>query len=317
VTITSGRCARRILLFEHLEGVFFGFLDISMDHHQHSLSGESSSSAIDLTGTTAGLGSSVPSSPALIPADSRGSFARRRLSRGRIETTEDPLRFDPVNPHPRTTSPQRTVTQPGWSMHEDPFFSPTDEDAPSFTHNYGYRSANGGTYITSQPGPSSASLISTNYRTSDPDIQREDDEAHLTSNMSRIGTGNDWEEGENIDPEHSSATARRRRTLRYSGTPSPLRKTGNRLMTISRNLRRASLRVVNMAGAGIDEHIRLADVDDEKYVGDENEYEDGKFYDALELEDLSKVIPIRGRTLGFMGPKSRIRLALFRFLVYR
>ncbi len=39
--------------------------------------------------------------------------------------------------------------------------------------------------------------------------------------------------------------------------------------------------------------------------------------DALELEDLSKVIPIRGRTMGFMGPTNSIRVALYKFLVYR
>ncbi|KAI0698022.1 Ion transport protein-domain-containing protein [Cytidiella melzeri] len=286
-----------------------------VDHH--SLTGGSSSSAIDLTGTPAGLGSSVPTSPALAPIDGRGSFARRRLSWGRMEATEDPLRFGSPDEPPNTSTPQRTATQPGWSMHEDPFFSPTEEDGPSFTHNYGYRSANGGTYTTSQPGPSSASLISSSYRTSDPDLQREDDEAHLTSNMSRLGTHDEWEQNMNADPERSAATARSRRTLRYSGTPSPLRKTGNRLMTISRNLRRVSLRVVNMAGAGMDEHVRLADVEDEKDVGDEDVNEEEKDYDVLELEDLSKVMPIRGRTLGFMGPTNKLRLALFRFLVHR
>ncbi len=67
----------------------------------------------------------------------------------------------------------------------------------------------------------------------------------------------------------------------------------------------------------MDEHIRLADVDDEKDMGDEDWLEAERDYDALELEDLSKVIPIRGRTMGFMGPTNSIRVALYKFLVYR
>ena len=75
------------------------------------------------------------------------------------------------------------------------------------------------------------------------------------------------------DPERSAteshrtpSTGRSRRTLRYTEA-SPLRKTGNRLMTLSRNIRRVSLRVVNMTGMGIDEHVRLADASDEKRRG--------------------------------------------------
>ncbi|KAA1473328.1 hypothetical protein DENSPDRAFT_779605 [Dentipellis sp. KUC8613] len=34
------------------------------------------------------------------------------------------------------------------------------------------------------------------------------------------------------------------------------------------------------------------------------------------MPDLSKSLPIRGRTLGFLGPNSRLRYAMYRFLVY-
>ena len=44
-------------------------------------------------------------------------------------------------------------------------------------------------------------------------------------------------------------------------------------MTLSRNIRRVSLRVVNMAGMGIEEHVRLADVEDEKVATDDEEEE--------------------------------------------
>lgn len=232
-----------------------------------------------------------------------------------METTEDPLRFDLSDAEPRTSISQRATSQPGWTMHEDPFFSPTDETSPSLAHNFAYQSAGGGRYTTAQPGPSSASLISS-YQTSDPELQREDDEAALTSNMPRLGTSSGWGESIDSDPERSATTTRSKRSHRYSGTPSPLRKTGNRLMTISRNIRRVSLRVVNMAGAGLDDHVRLADADEDD-MHDEDDEDDEKEYDVLELADLSKFIPIRGRTLGFMGPTNSIRHAMYRFLVYR
>ena len=119
------------------------------------------------------------------------------------------------------------------------------------------------------------------------------------------------------DPERSASGARSKRNMRYSASPSPLRKAGNRLTTISRNLRRASVRVVNMAGIGVDEHVRLADLDDEKMAvkDEEDEEKDEKEYDAVVL-DLSKTMPIRGKTLGFMGPRSRLRLAMYKFLIY-
>jgi hypothetical protein len=76
---------------------------------------------------------------------------------------------------------------------------------------------------------------------------------------------------------------------------------------VSRNIRRVSLRVVNLAGAGLEDSIRLPDDEDELKVDDDKEEE---------LPDLSRDMPIRGRTLGCFGPQSRIRLALFNFLVY-
>lgn len=292
-----------------------------MERHQHSLSGESTastSSAIDLTGTPAGIGSSVPPSPALVPTDAQESFARRRTSWGRMETTQDPLRFDLPNADPRPSTSHRTApaaAPAGWAAHEDPFFSPTEEDSPTFGHNYTYQSAGGGTYSTAQPGPSSASLISSAYRASDPEANPDDDEIGLTANMSRPGSG--WGQRD-TDPELSASTTRSKRTVRYSTSPSPLRKAGDRLTTISRTLRRASLRVVNMAGIGIDEHVKLADVDEkvaEKESVDEEDEDPEKEYQPEAL-DLSRSLPIRGRTLGFMGPTNRVRLAMYRFLVH-
>lgn len=233
-----------------------------------------------------------------------------------METTQDPLRFELPNAEPRTSTQQRTgppVAPAGWTAHEDPFFSLAEEDSPPFDrHNFTYQSAKGGTYTTAQPGPSSASLISSAYRSSDPEVSPDDDELALTANISRPGTSSGWRL--DADPERSASTTRSKRTVRYSTSPSPLRKAGNRLTTISHNLRRASLRVVNMAGMGIDEHVRLADVD-EKMGEKEEEEEDEKDYEEVVL-DLSRQLPIRGRTMGFMGPTNRVRLAMYRFLIH-
>ena len=84
-------------------------------------------------------------------------------------------------------------------------------------------------------------------------------------------------------------------------------------MSVSRNLRRASLRVVNFGGYGLEDHVRLDDVDerdvknrDEDEIPDEDEV----------LPDLSRALPIRGRTLGCLGPRSKVRLAMYKFLTY-
>lgn len=238
-----------------------------------------------------------------------------------METTHDPLRFDLTDAEPRTSTSQRAggpaAGPAGWASHDDPFFSPTEDDSPTFD-NFSYQSAGGGTYSTAQPGPSSASLISSVYRTSDPDASQEDDEAALTANMSRPGTSSGWRASVDADPERSASTARSKRALRYSTSPSPLRKAGNRLTTISRNLRRASMRVVNMTGIGLEEHVRLADLDDDEKTDlkvDEDEDEPEKEHEAVVL-DLAKTMPIRGRTLGFMGPTNKVRLAMYKFLVY-
>ena len=173
----------------------------------------------------------------------------------------------------------------------------------------------GAIYSTPQPGQSSASLISSNFRESGDttDSTRDDDEAHLTANMSRQGAGGEWGIGHSVDPERSGASPRsaRRRTVRYS--TSPLKKTGTTIMSVSRNLRRASLRVVNFGGYGLEDHVRLDDVDerdvknrDEDEIPDEDEV----------LPDLSRALPIRGRTLGCLGPRSKVRLAMYKFLTY-
>ncbi|KAI8976389.1 Ion transport protein-domain-containing protein [Trametes punicea] len=285
-----------------------------MEANQSSLSRHSSSSAVDLTGTPAGLGSSRPTTPL-----SPDNTARRRTSWGGANTVQDPLRFN------LQLSDQEFVAGPSrqgnatWSPAEDPFFSPTDETPPF--RDYSYRTGEmryqdtGPIYSTSQPGQSLTSLISSKFRESGDttDSTRDDDEAHLTSNMSRQGADSEWVPGDGVDTERSGASPRaKRRTVRYGA--SPLKKTGTTLRTVSRNLQRASLRVVNFGGLGLEDHVRLQDSDER----DEKKDEDGdEAQDEDEvLPDLTKTLPIRGRTLGCLSPHSKLRLAMYKFLVY-
>ncbi|KAG6853801.1 hypothetical protein C0991_001251 [Blastosporella zonata] len=282
---------------KHLEKIHYG--EQLMEHQETYLHRPTTpkSTAIDLTGSPAGILASAPTSPSLGPSNSSGSFSRRRTSWGqRLDVGQDPLQLDPFQETPSAAlSSSASGAQPTYPVGDDLFSSPTDDRSFPFSARYGSQNKNMNPYSSSQPGLSSASLFSP--RESDSEVEdghREDDEAHLTSNMSLNGTDQ--------DPERSAAlTPRSRRTLRYSPSASPLKKTGTAIKSMSQNLRRASVRVVNLASAGLENQMRLAE-------GVEDEEEP--------LPDLSKTLPIRGRTLGFLGTDSKVRLALFNFLVY-
>jgi len=143
---------------------------------------------------------------------------------------------------------------------------------------------------------------------------REDDEAHLTAHMARSGSGLDSPAGSysSGDPEFGDSTTprSRTRTIRYSVTPSPLKKTESAMKSVGRNIRRMSLRVVNLANTGLEGQLRLGDGDEktEKMLGDDD--------DGPPVPDLRQVMPLRGRALGIFGSNSKVRLALYKFLVY-
>jgi hypothetical protein len=260
-----------------------------MDQPRRHLQSTSSSSAVDLTGTPAGLAVSLPPSPSLSPKDVPGSVTRRR----------------PSWSAPRVSFPHPTVQMNtrSFSVDDDPFASPVspDDDTPP-------RSRAGSSYLTTQAGPSSASLIPAF-------AEDEEDEEHLTANMSHQYPPG-WSIHDVKDPERSigASPKSRRKSNRYSTSPSPLRKTGTTLQSVSRSLRHMSLRVVNLAGRGLDDHVRLDDVDEEvspKRKGDDESEEPE--YPAL--PDLRKSLPIRGYALGFMGPTNPIRLFMYRMLL--
>ncbi|KAJ3799593.1 hypothetical protein GGU11DRAFT_679152, partial [Lentinula aff. detonsa] len=99
----------------------------------------------------------------------------------------------------------------------------------------------------------------------------------------------------------------KRRTVRYNTSPSPLKKTGSAIKSVSKSLRRASLRVVNLGNNALENQIRLPDEDNEKL---EENTEDEP------LPDLSARLPIRGRTLCVLGPRNKLRLWLYNWLIY-
>lgn len=213
-------------------------------------------------------------------------------------------------------------------MAQDPFYVPVLERSgnnPYTIHadrQYGSSTAMSEVYSSSLVGPSMASLIEPHrghfeHEMEVDDGHQEDDEAHLTAHMSHAGMSHGTLEGFSVDPENEgAATPRsRRRTQRYSLSPSPLRKTETAMKTVSKSIRRMSLRVVNLANTGLEGQLRLRDDEDKKSPmpgGDEDESDE----DGPPKPDLKQVLPIRGRTLGFLGEESKIRLALFKFLVH-
>jgi len=270
----------------------------------------SSSSGVDLTNK--GLASPAPPSPSLETSDSRGSIARRRTSWGQrlVDKGRDPLQLDYSSAANSAALPSSGLNTSGSgpirSGVDDLFPTPDDRNFP-FSARYESPERSMHSYSTSQAGPSTASLIPPRDFEAE-DGHREDDEAHLTANMSLNGTEERWE-GE--DPERSPATTprSRRRTARYSLSPSPLKKTGTAIKSMTHNLRRASVRVVNLASAGLENQVRLGD--DDEGAGGRRLSKDEEL-----LPNLNNVLPIRGRALGCLGPESKIRLALFNFLLY-
>ncbi len=230
-----------------------------------------STSAIDLTGTPAGI--SAPPSPSLDTTDT----VTRRRSWGKVEAGQDPLRFE-----------TRSFDQPAvYTVNDDPFI-------PDDTGPYNSYSSYNDMYSSAQAGPSTASLIrkSSVGSGNSSGMLGAEDEIRLTASEH--------------DTEQATPSSRtRRRTVRYSATPSPLKKTGSAIKSVSQNLRRISLRVVNLAGSGL-----------ERLESEDERYQDAGESDQEDLPDLSKRLPIRGRTICCLGPHSRVRLALYRALVY-
>ena len=305
----------------------------------------SSSSAIDLSATSAGIATSVPASPTNLVAR-EGSVSRRRLSWGRmqrqhVDMLEDPLRGT-MDSGSATSS--ANINNQGHFSHsnlhgEDEFDGGIGRDANDYTRMSLSMSTGAARAFYGKFGEganaSESSLIpefrSKSVQSEYNDVELDDDETRLTSGLPHLSHSSDMK-GDMIanggDVERTPINNNRRKSVRYSTQPS----TGERLKSVKRNLRRMSLRVVNLAGAGLEERagrgIRLPDDDGlypSKMRGKEEDVLDLKTKDRDgwdeededgELPDLAARLPIRGRTVGFLGPKSRVRLAMFRFLTY-
>jgi hypothetical protein len=254
-----------------------------MEGHSKHISSSSTSSGIEIS-SPATL-ATLPPSPALGPLDGVQSVTRKRTS---WAGSDDPLRIHVPDP---------------LSLNDDPFASPSLVESAGFTTSGRPRFDDNGTYLTAQSGPSSTSLIP-------PTFFDDEDELQLTANMAPQGRSSGWSEH---DPERTSVSPRKR-VNRYSTGPSPLSKTGSRLRNVSRNLRTMSLRVVNLAGMGLDDHIRLADGPPEKSKTSDPGSDDEET--EQDLPDLRKSLPIRGRSLGFLSTSNKLRLAMYRFLLH-
>jgi hypothetical protein len=289
----------------------------SMDDAQHSTH-SSTSSGIELALSSAGIG---PGSPSLVPsADGRNSFARRRLSWGRVDSGQDPLRPDPDlfamnDPGPSSRPSLSSPPAPAYAINDDPFVSNTQMDifrGSTATSDYGVEPF----VYPKHPhaGTSTASLISSRRESSTSTF---DDSAHLTANNTSDPTnGGNWR----TDSEHSAAASprTRHRTQRYSAELSPLSRSGTTVKSITQGLRRISLRVVHFAGSGLEDadRVRLGSDDGEERV---SEGDDDEGVDKVDesLSHSSSVRPrLRGRTLGFFGPTNRVRLAMYDFLIF-
>ena len=288
-------------------------------HHPSPSRASAATSAVDLVSTAVGI--SAPPSPALEPSDS--TLARRRSWGNRLRESErgssssseltqfelDSLAQVQTSPRRMTTNTRPVMAQQNQDVNDErskahPYvndpaqqYGPWTGTLPDF-------------FVDSMAGPSTISLMP-HRNHFEHEVEREDDEAHLTAKMLSAGMRDESpEEYTAGDPEYDGATTprtRRRRTLRYSASPSPL----TAMKSVSKNLKRMSLRVVNLANTGLEGQLRLGDGEDTARRNNGAEDEGGP-----PAPDLKQALPIRGRTLGFLGPDSKLRLSLFNFLVH-
>lgn len=280
---------------------------MSSSHSPHS-----SSSAIELV---------IPTSPSLLPSpDGRTSFARRRLSWARLDPAQDPL-----------SEHQPTMDEQTYTL--------DDDDDPFVDHHYRYPpisdpfhpqtaaadyDAEPFTYSNNPDARASTTSLISSHRPSTLSTYTLDDEAHLTANIDHPKMADDgaWR----MDSEHlaDATTPRtRRRTQRYSANLSPIDRSGSAIKRFSRSLRRVSWRVVNFAGAGLDDHVLLssgvdgpADGQGRSPARDDDDDDDEADRSLEPFVDLGKILPVRGRTLAFFGPTSRVRRAMYNFLIF-
>ena len=86
------------------------------------------------------------------------------------------------------------------------------------------------------------------------------------------------------------------------------------LKAVSRNLRRMSLRVVNLAGSNLEDRlVRLPD----DPPGEDGEEDEGSAAEETLREDLDQNSLLRGRSLFIFGPRHPVRRAAYHLLLWR
>lgn len=256
-------------------------------------SSNSSSSAVDLSGT--GLGATAPPSPSSRLSDNDGgAYTRRRLSWSAAEGGRDPPRLDlPVASEPGPSNLAVPV--------EDPFFSFVDRPSRQ----------NSSLFSTTHPDASSASLLSASD--SDVDTLQDDAEAHLTRKAQlKMHGRRHWSGDLSVDSERFAGVASRPR--RQYTIHSPLQRTKT---NIKNAFHRASVRVANVRGHR--PSIRLQedseDSDSDSILDDAEEAErrdagERATYRARSFK------PLRGWALGFLGSTNPLRLRLYNVLIH-
>ena len=307
----------------------------------------SSSSAVELIPTSTTI-TGAPNSPSLLPStDSRNSFARRRLSWARADSdARADLSTSMNDPGP---SSRPSLSQPvptDYALDDDPFVSHQpipladldDPFRPSIISHYD--DPDPFTYSSNPYArTSTTSLISSSRREFSPT----DDSTHLTPplNTTNMNLNNKMQDpaadDDNSHDHHDWRTdseqhmfgddtprTRRRLQQRYNAnlTPSSVQRSGTAIKRLSQGLRRISWRVVNFAGAGLDDHIRLPDDSDQvdvsrdgRRTSTDNEDDDSRSVEPF-ADPGRKSLPLRGRTLCLFESTSRVRRAMYDFLIF-
>lgn len=215
-----------------------------------------------------------------------------------------------VDNHPGPSS-RPSVISSAFALDDDPFDSlpiTPDEYHPAATPVYDPEPF---TYSNNpRARDSTTSLISSRRESTNSTL--DGDTAHLTGNVHLKATKDedDWR----TDSEHNiaDATPPSATRRRYSANLSPLHRSGTAIKKISEGIRRVSWRVANIAGSGLNDHIRLSGGDGHHPPVD---------HDAVDnsdepFTDLGMALPLRGRTLGLFNPTSRVRRVMYHFLIF-
>ena len=177
--------------------------------------------------------------------------------------------------------------------HANDFESPFDDDEEE--------RARAGHAAYNLQQPSETSLVSDFH-----DSRLADDEMRLTSAAQPFWGVRDGEGIFDEDEERRAGDAINRRRQKYVGTPLPSASIGgSALRAVSRNLRRMSVRGVDLASSSTrDQGVKLEDEFDEKSS-------------SVSEESIPESPPsnLRGRALALFSSRSRVRIAMYNFML--